>query len=156
MKMMKKQLGVSLGFAALIGLAACSAPVENTESDTAAPSAPTVYNVYVQGTQVGAMEVTETEAGYSVFYEYRNNGRGPTINETISLDAEGIPVAWTATGATTFGNAVDERFELSGDQASWSDSTGDGTATVRDGADAVRAAEWQPLRFSCRRARPAR
>ena len=132
MKILKKQLGASLGFAALIGLAACSAPVENTETDTAAPSAPTVYNIYVQGTQVGAMEVTETETGYSVFYEYRNNGRGPTINETISLDADGIPVAWTATGATTFGNAVDERFELSGDQASWSDSTGDGTATVTE------------------------
>ena len=64
------------------------------------------------------MEVTETEAGYSVFYEYRNNGRGPTINETIALDEAGIPTAWTAAGNTTFGNAVDERYELSGDQAS--------------------------------------
>ena len=132
MKILKKPLGVALGLTAIIGLSACSSPVENTETETATPTPPTVYNVYVQGTQVGAMEVTETDAGYSVFYEYRNNGRGPTINETIALDDSGIPTAWTATGATTFGNAVDERFELNGDQASWSDSTGDGTATVAE------------------------
>lgn len=132
MKNLNKQLGVSLGLAALIGLAACSAPVENTETEAAAPTPPTVYNVYVQGTQLGAMEVTETETGYSVFYEYRNNGRGPTINETISLDAAGLPVAYSATGATTFGNAVNESFELSGDLASWTDSTGDGSASVSE------------------------
>lgn len=132
MKNLNKPLSVSLGLAAFIGLAACSAPVENTETETAAPTPPTVYNVYVQGTQVGAMEVTETETGYSVFYEYRNNGRGPTINETIALNEAGIPTAWTAAGNTTFGNAVDERYELSGDQASWTDSTGEGSATVSE------------------------
>ena len=58
MKILKKQLSASLGLAALIGLAACSAPVENSESDIAAPAAPTIYNIDVQGTQVGAMEVT--------------------------------------------------------------------------------------------------
>ena len=69
MKILNTPLSASLGFAALIGLAACSASVEDTETETAAPPPPTIYNVYVQGTQLGAMEVTETETGYSVFYE---------------------------------------------------------------------------------------
>jgi len=117
---------------AIIGLAACVAPGESPEVNLPSPAEVQVFTVYVQGTKVGAAEVTTTEDGYSVFYEYRNNGRGPTINETISLDASGIPIGWTAAGNTTFGNAVDERFALNGTSATWTDSTGDGSATVSE------------------------
>lgn len=117
---------------AIIGLAACVAPGETPEVNLPSPAEVQVFNVYVQGTKVGAAEITTTEEGYSVFYEYRNNGRGPTINETISLDAAGIPIGWTAAGNTTFGNAVDERFALNGNAATWTDSTGDGSATVSE------------------------
>ena len=60
-------------------------------------------------------------------YDYKNNGRGPTLAEVITLSPKGLPSAWTITGATTFGNKIDERFGLSGARAEWRDSTGAGS-----------------------------
>jgi imidazolonepropionase-like amidohydrolase len=89
-----------------------------------------VFTVMTSGTEIGALDVSRTETGYAIFYEFRNNGRGPTFNETVTLGEDGLPVAWTIEGATTFGNAVDEMFELSGGEARWRDSTGEGSASV--------------------------
>ena len=115
----------------LIG-AASSAPSNETEAPAPESATKAIFNVLVQGNQIGALEVTPTDTGYSVCYEYRNNGRGPTINETITLNADGLPIGWTATGNTTFGNAVDEIFSLSDGIASWTDSTGPGEAMVSE------------------------
>ncbi|WP_375586939.1 amidohydrolase family protein [Flagellimonas aurea] len=52
------------------------------------------------------------------------------MNETIVLNAEGYPISWSVTGNTTFGNAVDEKFSLEGNEASWTDATGSGNASV--------------------------
>src|SRR5690606_3332874 len=57
-------------------------------------------------------------------YEYRNNGRGPTIKEEIVLDEAGLPTSWKNEGSTTFGSKVDEWFAVKDGQASWKDSTG--------------------------------
>ena len=136
MKSFNLPLRVSISAAALIGLTACiateetNAPVDVT-AETPAPDIQ-IYNVFVQGTKIGAMEVTASATGYEVFYEYRNNGRGPTVNESITLNADGIPVGWTASGATTFGNAINEKFSLVDGTATWTDSTGSGTASVTE------------------------
>jgi imidazolonepropionase-like amidohydrolase len=66
----------------------------------------------------------------TIAYDYKNNGRGPTIAETVTVDAAGLPTAWTVTGATTFGSKVDERFRLEGTTARWTDATGPGMAAV--------------------------
>ncbi|MFN3214719.1 MAG: amidohydrolase family protein [Henriciella sp.] len=113
-------------------LAACSAPQEGPDTEPSESSDTATYHVFVQGTNIGAVEATPTETGYNVFYEYRNNGRGPTINETITLSADGLPIGWTAKGNTTFGNAVDESFTLENGIASWTDSTGTEQATVSE------------------------
>ena len=118
--------------AAVLGLAACGASETSTPEIPAPAVQPILYNVLVQGTNIGVTEVTKTETGYSVFYEFRNNGRGPTINETITIDENGIPTAWQADGATTFGNEISERFSLSDGQATWTDSTGSGSASVSE------------------------
>lgn len=68
----------------------------------------------------------------SIDYDYKNNGRGPTIAETITVNADGIPTSWTVRGSTTFGSLVDERFSLAGQRARWRDSTGTGNATVTE------------------------
>ena len=111
-------------------LAACSQP------DTAAPADATAqagdasvteasaFTVLVGGTAIGGMSVTPLEDGYTVEFEYRNNGRGPTLSETVTLDEAGLPSSWTIEGATTFGNPVDESFELIDSEARWTDSTG--------------------------------
>ncbi len=111
----------------VLSLAACGEPAAETRP-AAQPAAPDVFTVLVQGTPVGAAEVSAAPGGYEIAYEYRNNGRGPTLNETIVLDDAGLPASWTIDGATTFGNAVAERFVMEDGQARWTDSTGDGEA----------------------------
>lgn len=89
-----------------------------------------VYTVLTSGTAIGALEVWHEEADYTIGYEFRNNGRGPTYQEDIRLGDSGLPVHWTVEGATTFGNQVDEMFHLDGDGANWRDSTGEGQASA--------------------------
>jgi hypothetical protein len=127
-------------FAVLAG--ACSEPGMNADTQdrtadhAASQQAPideaTRFTVLVGGAEIGALEVTTSDAGYAVDFEFRNNGRGPTLAEAIALDEAGLPERWTIEGATTFGNPVDERYEFRDDQASWTDTTGRDEAMPRD------------------------
>jgi hypothetical protein len=64
----------------------------------------------------------------AIDFDIKNNGRGPTIAETLTLGADGLPTAWAVTGATTFGSKVNESFSAAGGKASWQDSAGKGAA----------------------------
>lgn len=124
------------------GLGACEpAPEGRVESAQQAPQwagpvqhEATSFTVLTSGTAIGALQVTPQENGYAIFYEFRNNGRGPTFNEVVVLDGYGLPVHWTVEGATTFGNAVDEAFHLEDGTAVWSDTTGENEMSVADQA----------------------
>ncbi|MDP2688380.1 MAG: amidohydrolase family protein [Aequorivita sp.] len=89
-----------------------------------------VYTVLIGGTKVGHLNVDRAGDTVAIDYDYKDNGRGPTIKETIVLNAEGFPVQWDIAGNTTFGNSIDEHFKLDVKTASWTDATGDGTATM--------------------------
>jgi imidazolonepropionase-like amidohydrolase len=65
-------------------------------------------------------------------FDFKDNGRGPTLAETITTDASGVPTAWTITGATTFGSKLNERFALTGNAATWTDPTGTGSTTLKE------------------------
>ncbi|WP_188055204.1 amidohydrolase family protein [Sphingosinithalassobacter sp. CS137] len=80
--------------------------------------------VIANGEQVGFLEAERTGETVAVHYDVKNNGRGPTTDETIRLGPEGLPVAWTISGTATFGSEVDERFVAGGGVARWTDSTG--------------------------------
>jgi hypothetical protein len=67
----------------------------------------------------------------TVDYNVKNNGRGPTIAESVTLDAAGLPADWSVKGTTTFGSKVAEHFSRKGTHAEWVDSTGKGHATIR-------------------------
>jgi imidazolonepropionase-like amidohydrolase len=82
------------------------------------------FTMLISGVDVGGMSVTHSDGGTAVDFEYRNNGRGPTIKENIVLSANGIPLIWTIKGATTFGSKVDEVFEIDAMTAKWTDTTG--------------------------------
>lgn len=86
------------------------------------------FTVLVGGVDIGQLEVSRRANDAEVEFEYRNNGRGPTINESVTFDEAGLPVRWTITGHTTFGNEVDEHFTLENGEASWKDTTGSVTA----------------------------
>jgi amidohydrolase family protein len=66
----------------------------------------------------------------SIDYDVKNNGRGPTIAESIKLDAAGLPTEWTVKGTTTFGSKIAEHFVRKGTRGEWVDSTGKGHSTI--------------------------
>lgn len=90
------------------------------------------FTVITGGKKVGHLEADTAGDRTVIDFDIKNNGRGPTIAETIKVGANGLPQAWTISGATTFGNKVNEHFRLSGKRASWVDTTGKGAATVKE------------------------
>ncbi|TDR42015.1 imidazolonepropionase-like amidohydrolase [Tahibacter aquaticus] len=92
------------------------------------------YTAIFGGRNVGHVNVDIDGRKAKVDYDVKNNGRGPTMVETITFDADGLPVDWKISGTTTFGSKVDERFAQSGSRASWTDSTGPGKATPQQPA----------------------
>lgn len=121
-----------------LGLTGCVAPQAAAPPDTSivTPSTQSAltgtedFTVMVAGTEIGALAVDHTSGQTVIEYEFRNNGRGPTLNETIRLSEFGFPIEWQVEGATTFGNKVDETFVQDGTSASWTDATGPGSAEV--------------------------
>ncbi|MCX7033190.1 MAG: amidohydrolase family protein [Arenimonas sp.] len=90
------------------------------------------FTVVTGGNKVGHVIATHDGNRVTIDFDVKNNGRGPTIAETLTLDERGLPTQWTITGATTFGSKVEERFALAGDKATWKDSLGDGGARVTE------------------------
>jgi imidazolonepropionase-like amidohydrolase len=66
----------------------------------------------------------------TIDFDVKNNGRGPTIAESIKLDAAGLPTAWSVKGTTTFGSKIAEHFVRKGARGEWLDSTGKGHSTI--------------------------
>ena len=88
------------------------------------------FSVISGGKVVGHLIADTVGDTTKIDFDVKNNGRGPTMSETLVLGADGLPRAWTITGATTFGSKVDERFHQANGHADWIDSTGKGeTAT---------------------------
>ena len=91
--------------------------------------------VILGGRTIGHLRSTSDGNRVVVDYDYKNNGRGPTLAEQITLPQKGLPSAWTSTGATTFGNKLDERFGQSAGRAEWRDASG--TGSVASDGEAV-------------------
>jgi len=88
------------------------------------------YSVISGSTTVGYLKTHTVGDIIQIDYDYKDNGRGPTMKETIVLNREGFPVQWNITGNTTFGNTVDEQYSLDATVASWTDATGSDSTTV--------------------------
>ena len=86
------------------------------------------YSVIFGGKVVGHLNADATPDAVTIDFDYKNNGRGPTMKEAIRLDANGLPTAWQIDGATTFGSKVTERFARKGATATWTDAAGSGKA----------------------------
>ena len=82
------------------------------------------------GVQAGEQVVTRSENGQvDVQFVYKNNGRGPEINETIFLNSDGTMASYLNKGSSTFGSRIDESFSIDGDQASWRAGVKEGSTT---------------------------
>jgi imidazolonepropionase-like amidohydrolase len=88
------------------------------------------FTVLVGGNRVGFLEAVTTDSNVVIRYDYKNNGRGPTIAEALTLGPDGLPRRWTIEGATTFGNKVAESFAEADGVARWTDASGSGEAKV--------------------------
>lgn len=90
------------------------------------------YTAIFGGRNVGHM-VADTQGDVTTInLDIKNNGRGPTIAETLKLDAHGLPAEWKISGNTTFGSKIAEQFSVAGKQARWSDATGPGSARLKE------------------------
>ncbi len=92
------------------------------------------FTVIFGGKNVGHLKANTSGDTTKIDFDFKNNGRGPTMAETIRLDGSGLPAAWTITGTTTFGNKVNESFRIAGNKAAWTDSTGKGNTTLQQPA----------------------
>ena len=90
------------------------------------------YRVIMQDRDVGHFTVERQQTTASVVFDYKQNGRGPTIAEKLTFDADGTPIDWSITGRTTFGNQVNESFKRTSAGGSWVDLAGPGTIKGED------------------------
>ena len=90
------------------------------------------YRALIQERDVGYLKLDRQGQKVAVDYNIKQNGRGPTITEAVTLDKDGAPLAWTITGRTTFGNAVNESFKRSAAGAEWRDLAGPGRIKGKD------------------------
>ncbi len=97
----------------------------------AQPAGVESFTALVSGTRVGQMEVEHGDVT-NVGYEYRNNGRGPSVEEVIEFGEDGVPSSWSVSGATTFGNIIDEEFRVEEGRAYWRDTTGSSESDVAE------------------------
>jgi hypothetical protein len=78
------------------------------------------YDILHFGKKSGAQQtVVQDDGRVRVTYSYRDNGRGPDIEEDMRLLPDGSFRSYRQTGRTTYGAALDERFSIAGGRASW-------------------------------------
>lgn len=90
----------------------------------------TVDNGTVAGEQTLTCDADGTCRGRFIF---KDNGRGPELDEVFRPAADGSLASYRATGATTFGSKVDERFDVEGGKATWASSTEQGASDAPGG-----------------------
>ena len=95
-------------------------------------AAPLRYVILVDGgKQAGEHIVTEQPDGsFKTHFIFKDNGRGPEIDEEYTLRPDGTFAKYKATGTTTFGARIDERFERIGDRATWTSTSETGDQAV--------------------------
>lgn len=83
------------------------------------------------GKQIGQQMVQHEDDGLTrVRFSYKDNGRGPDLEEQFRLGADGTMTEYTVKGSSTFGNAVNEHFVRHGDRAEWKSSSEQGSKAV--------------------------
>ncbi|WP_229258761.1 amidohydrolase family protein [Duganella flavida] len=81
--------------------------------------------------QIGQQIVERLDDGLTkVSFSYKDNGRGPDLEEQFRVGADGTMTEYAVKGNSTFGSVVDEKFSRKGDQAAWKSTSEQGEKTV--------------------------
>jgi len=97
-------------------------------SSTAALAETERFAVFRKDVNIGRVVVETNGQAAKVEYDVKDNGRGPTVAEALTLDSGGLPASWKITGTQTFGGKIDETFGRSGMTSTWRDAAGPGSA----------------------------
>jgi len=92
------------------------------------------FVVLAQGTRAGALTV-QRDAGGQVraSYSYRNNGRGPEMEEEFRVGPHEQPLAFRVQGKSTFGGRIDEEASVEGGRLRWRSPADTGDEAADDG-----------------------
>lgn len=80
---------------------------------------PECYSILTNGVDVGSLQVTRGGTRVTVSYRVDENGRGPRLDESIEIGADGVPIRWNIQGRAGSGAPVREQFAWRGDRATW-------------------------------------
>jgi len=82
--------------------------------------------------KAGHQWVTRAADGTTtVEFDFKDNGRGPTLKEQYTLGADGTFVNYHVTGTSEIGAPVDETFVRDGDKVRWKSTTDKGERAVQ-------------------------
>lgn len=125
---------------ACLALAACA---------SAAAAETTRYVALVDGgKRAGHQVVTHGDDGsISVDFRFKDNGRGPELQERYTLAPDGTYLTYSVQGTSTFGAPVQETFRRDGDRAQWK-TTSDQGAMAADGTQLYVPLGGTPASFS--------
>ena len=94
------------------------------------------YTIYTQGRHKAGEQIVQNLPGHliKVHFTYKDNGRGPDIDEEIKVGADGMMSSFDAKGASTFGAPIDEHFTMEGKKAEWHSTTEKGEKALSERA----------------------
>jgi len=110
----------------LLGVAPAAVPPAGT--------APRRYTVLLAGNRAGVETVEEKAKGErQIHFEFNDRGRGPGIDERISLDSRGWPSAIELRGHDYYKGAVEERLSRQDGRSIWQSDVENGEAPEGSG-----------------------
>ncbi|MFT3698411.1 MAG: amidohydrolase family protein [Kofleriaceae bacterium] len=107
-----------------------------TPPPAATPAAPTTEHWVesFEGRKVGQLDITDHHDGtFAIVYDHRDNGRGPHVEATLALAADGTPTKLDASGHHEMGAKSHESFAIENGRAHWSSGQEHGEAPAGKG-----------------------
>ena len=94
------------------------------------------YPIFVaDGTKAGEMVVEHRDEGSTkVRYIFKDNGRGPELQEEYTLRPDGTYESFSVKGISTYGAPIDESFRIENGVATWKSTSEEGREEAPNGA----------------------